>query len=157
MTGMTAPGGNAVHYEYDSLGRLVCVKDDNGKTVETYSYHLVAEETYAPTDVTFNITGEGNGYVAADITCLDTCEVTFELSGNLETDGAYAEYSLDGELYTCSGSFSQSVTLTLGAGTHTFEISLYNTGSSDEYAAITIDTVNSPNTIGNEPMIYANH
>ena len=155
MTGMTAPGGNAVHYEYDSLGRLACIRDDNGKTVETYSYHQVTD--YRPTDVLFSITGEGNGYVAADITCQDTCEVTFELSGYLETSGAYAEYILDGELYTCSGSFSRSVTLTLGAGTHTFEISLYNTGSSDEYAAITIDAVNSPNTIGYNPMIYANH
>ena len=157
VTSMTAPNENTTYYEYDSFGRLVCAKDDNGKAMETYSYHLMTEETYTPTTVTFNITGEGNGYVSANITCQDTCEVTFELYGNIETSGAYAEYSLDGESHTYSGTFSQSVTLTLGAGTHTFEISLYNTGASDECASISIESVNSPNTIGNEPMIYANY
>lgn len=157
MTSMTDPNENTTHYEYDSFGRLIRIKDNNGNTMETYSYHLMKEKTYTPTVVTFSITSEGNEYVAADITCQDTCEVTFELYGNLDASGAYAEYSLDGELHTYSGTFNQNITLTLEAGTHHFEISLYNTESSDEYAAISIDSVNSPNTIGYEPMIYANH
>lgn len=157
VTSMTAPNENTTYYEYDNLGRLVCAKDDDGKTIETYAYHLMTEEIYTPTVVTFSITSEGNEHVAADIVCQDTCEVTFNLYGELTTGGAYAEYYIDGELYTYNGTFDDSITLTLTAGTHHFEINLYNTESSDEYAAISIESVNSPNTIGYEPMIYANH
>lgn len=40
MTSMTAPNGGKTTYEYDSLGRLVRVKDHSGKVVEQYDYHF---------------------------------------------------------------------------------------------------------------------
>lgn len=36
---MTAPGGEITNYEYDNFGRLVKVRDHNGKAIEDYEYH----------------------------------------------------------------------------------------------------------------------
>lgn len=40
ITSVTAPNGGKTTYEYDSLGRLVRVKDHSGKVVEQYDYHF---------------------------------------------------------------------------------------------------------------------
>jgi len=39
MLSETKPNGMKITYEYDGLGRLVCAKDHNGKTVVTNSYN----------------------------------------------------------------------------------------------------------------------
>lgn len=153
MESMTAPNGNVTYYEYDGCGRLGNIKDNDRKTVETYSYHLVSGQSFSPTVVAFSNVSSGSSYVTADIVCEGDCEVTFELSGDLNIAGSCVEYYLDGNFYTYSQPFSLSTTLTLTAGTHTFEAYLYNTSSPDEYAAITITAVDSPNTLGSNLTI----
>lgn len=39
VTSMTAPNGEITTYEYDTSGRLIKVKDYNGKVIEQYEYH----------------------------------------------------------------------------------------------------------------------
>lgn len=39
MTSVTTPNGETTTYEYDNSGRLIKVKDHNGKTVEQYDYN----------------------------------------------------------------------------------------------------------------------
>lgn len=153
MESMTAPNGNVTYYEYDGCGRLVRIGDNDNKTVETYGYHWVTGQSFSPTVVAFSNVNSGNGHVSADIVCEGTCEVTFQLDGNLSSTGSCVEYYLDGNFYTYSQPFSLSTTLTLTAGTHTFEAYLYNTSSSGEYAAITITAVDSPNTLGSSLTI----
>ncbi|MBO9205410.1 MULTISPECIES: RHS repeat domain-containing protein [Niastella] len=41
MTSMTSPEGIITYYEYDAFGRLLNVKDTNGKIVKRYEYKLV--------------------------------------------------------------------------------------------------------------------
>ncbi len=43
ITSVTAPTGEKTTYEYDNAGRLVTIKDHNGKTVEQYEYKLINE------------------------------------------------------------------------------------------------------------------
>ncbi|MDR3046536.1 MAG: RHS repeat protein, partial [Bacteroidales bacterium] len=45
---ITAPDGTKTHFEYDGLGRLVLIKDDDENPVEGYEYH------YANSDENFN-------------------------------------------------------------------------------------------------------
>lgn len=40
ITGIIYPNGNASLYEYDSAGRLICIKDDNEKVLKEYQYNI---------------------------------------------------------------------------------------------------------------------
>ena len=44
ITKITDPSGKAIYYEYDDDGKLVSVKDDKGKLVESYQYNFKKEE-----------------------------------------------------------------------------------------------------------------
>ena len=39
VTSKTDPNGVTIYFEYDSFGRLKCIKDDEGRILETYQYH----------------------------------------------------------------------------------------------------------------------
>ena len=43
LTSETTPSGVTTSYEYDGAGRLTAVKDESGRTIESYEYHLMAD------------------------------------------------------------------------------------------------------------------
>lgn len=43
ITSMTDPSGHSTYYEYDNDGKLTTIRDDKGKTLKSYDYHIVTD------------------------------------------------------------------------------------------------------------------
>ena len=43
ITSITDPSGHSVYYEYDDSGKLKVIRDDKGKVLKSYDYHIVTD------------------------------------------------------------------------------------------------------------------
>ena len=43
ITSITDPSGHSVYYEYNDSGKLKVIRDDKGKVLKSYDYHIVTD------------------------------------------------------------------------------------------------------------------
>ena len=135
----TAPNVNVTEYVYDNAWKLYQQKDRDGKVVEQYTYKPLNEssitlpetETDVPVVVQFTGISQSGSTASAQIVCTGDCQVTFYLMG--EANEGMAEYMLDGNYYSYTGTFGDYVTLNLTEGSHSFSVSVSGSGSASLY------------------------